>query len=301
MNKSTIKDFFKNQFRTDIDKMPIMSPLNVSEAEIGILGYNFKTKKDELTKVNYIVKKVKDKLIKIKTQNCEEEVGYSHLFYNGKAFQKVHEFHIGDQIQTKFGIENVLELEEIGEDFIYDVETELHNFYSNGILSHNTFGAHLPAVSGGESVKFYSSTVNRVTKTDVIKDGNDTIGISMRVRNYKNKCGIPFRDANINLYYKGGFNPNEEYIQFIVDLGIVQQKGAYFKSDEFGFSLQGRVKLQEWLDSHPDEYTRLKKQVDESLTRATILDAENEAISEDVDRDKLSQEIPDEILEETND
>jgi hypothetical protein len=44
-----------------------------------------------------------------------------------------------------------------------------------------------------------------------------------------------------------GFNADEEFAQFVVDLGIVQQKGAYFKSDKYGFSLQGRDKLNAWL------------------------------------------------------
>ena len=38
------------------------------------------------------------------------------------------------------------------------------------------------------------------------------------------------------------------FIDFIVSLGIVDQRGPYFKSEEYGFSLQGREKLQEWLD-----------------------------------------------------
>lgn len=159
------------------------------------------------------------------------------------------------------------------------------------------FGAHLPSVTGGEAPKFYASTVNRVQKMDVIKDGNNTVGINMRVRNYKNKCGIPFRDANINLYYKGGFNPDEEYAQFVVDLGIVEQKGAYFKSEEFGFNLQGRAKLQDWLESHLDEYTKIKRQIDDKLTKTTDLDSKFDAVSEDIDMSKVETDVTDVIDE----
>ena len=162
--------------------------------------------------------------------------------------------------------------------------------------------SHLPVCTGGEAPKFFSSTVNRVTKIEELKENDDVAGIKMRVRNYKNKCGRPFRTAEVNLYYKGGFNPNEEYLQFLVDLGIVEQRGAYFKSDEFGFNLQGRAKLQEWLNTHDEEYTGLKKKVDESLLGTTVLDKNNESVSEDIDYKALKDEvgeIPDTMLEET--
>jgi recombination protein RecA len=161
--------------------------------------------------------------------------------------------------------------------------------------------SHLPEVTGGEAPKYYASTVNRVQKMDSIKDGNETAGIQIRIRNYKNKCGIPFRDANINLYYKGGFNPNEEYLQFIVDLGIFKQGGAWFTNEEFGVKLNGRDKVQNWLNDHPEEYNKMKTQVDEMLTKSTDLDKDNQELHEDLDIEKLKEEsgndeISDELL-----
>jgi len=164
--------------------------------------------------------------------------------------------------------------------------------------------AKLPTVTGGEAPKFYSSVVNRVTKTDVIKEGNETAGISIRVRNYKNKAGVPFRDANMNLYYNGGFRPDEEYIDFLASFGIVKQKGAYFYVEGEDKGLQGRVRLQEWLDSHPEEYERMKGRVDEMLVSENIFDEKKEMVSEGVNigtlksYDVIDEEIGDDILEE---
>ena len=164
--------------------------------------------------------------------------------------------------------------------------------------------AKLPSVTGGEAPKFYASVVNRVTKTDVIKNGNDTIGIALRCRNYKNKCGVPFRDAEMKLYYNGGFDSDEEYIDFLVNFGLIEQKGAYFKSEKWDFSLQGRAKLLEWLHEHEDVYTKLKEEVDELLTKEGVLDANNVAEEEDIDFKSLNNHssaadsIVDEIIEE---
>lgn len=148
------------------------------------------------------------------------------------------------------------------------------------------FGAHLPSCTGGESLPFYCSVICRITKTDDIKGDNGEIaGIEMRVRNYKNKCSVPFRDAEgLKLYYNGGFNSEDEYVDFFLKLGIVEQKGAYFKFTENGeeFSLQGRKKLDEYLKANPEVDKRWKNQVLEKLSSfCEELDKNNIALDED--------------------
>jgi RecA/RadA recombinase len=240
-----------------------------------------------------------------------------------------------DNQREKVSIEKLEE-----ETTILDIEVEGTNSYlAGGILNHNSnFGAgakalaemlrkinilcanynttwfhisqertnmqpmsHLPAVTGGEAPKFYASVVNRVTKTDVLKDANGTIGIAIRVRNYKNKAGVPFRDANMKLYYSGGFQPDEEYIDFLIAFDIVKQKGAYFYVDGEPKSIQGRVKLQDWLNAHPDEYEAMKLKVDEMLVSENTLDVDNEAITEDTEVggvDQINEDIDEEVISE---
>jgi hypothetical protein len=241
-------------------------------------------------------------------------------------------------VSTKNEREKVF-FEAINESFsILDIEVEnTHCYFSGGLLSHNSFGgqakalgeflrkynilcsnykttlfwisqerasmnmmSHLPGITGGEAPKFYASTVQRATKTDVIKDGNNVVGIEMRLRNYKSKVGIPFRDSNLKLYYNGGFKPDEEYIQFLVDLEIVTQKGAYFSVPGVEKSIQGRDKLQAWLNEHTDKYTQFKHQVDEMLTGTTKLDANNVAEEEDIDMTKINDIIEDDIVDIEN-
>lgn len=148
------------------------------------------------------------------------------------------------------------------------------------------FGQHLPSVTGGTALPFYSSIICRITKTDDIKgDDGDIAGIVMRVRNYKNKCSIPFRDAEgLKLYYNGGFNSADEYIDFYLRLNIITQKGAYFQFERNGekFSLQGRKKLDEYLKANPDAEAEWKEKVDYKLSHySEELDAKNIALDEE--------------------
>ena len=142
---------------------------------------------------------------------------------------------------------------------------------------------HLPAVTGGEAPQYYSSIICRITKIDDIKDANGVIGIEMRVRNMKNKCSIPFREANMKLYFNGGFNSDEEYVDFLLSLGFMVQKGAYFQFDYNGehFSLQGRQKLMDWLTAHQDVYDKWKKEIKAKLSGyVEELDKDNYATDE---------------------
>lgn len=143
--------------------------------------------------------------------------------------------------------------------------------------------SHLPAVTGGEAPQYYSSIICRITKTDDIKDANGVIGIEMRVRDMKNKCSIPFREANMKLYFNGGFNSDEEYVDFLLSLGFMVQKGAYFQFDYDGehFSLQGRQKLMDWLTAHQDVYDKWKKEIKAKLSGyVEELDKDNYATDE---------------------
>jgi hypothetical protein len=104
----------------------------------------------------------------------------------------------------------------------------------------------------------------------------------------------------MNLYYNGGFKADEEYIDFLLAFGYVVQKGAYFKFEHNGeqLSLQGRVKLQDWLFAHPEEYEKMKSEVDIALTTEGILDKDKKEISEDDTTDVVKEEISEDIMEE---
>jgi protein RecA len=156
--------------------------------------------------------------------------------------------------------------------------------------------SHLPSVTGGEAPAFYSSTINRVTKIDVIKDAVETIGQQIRVRNYKNKTSIPFRDAEMNLYFNGGFNADDEYLDFLIKFDIFKQGGAWYNNEEYGVKLNGRAKIQEWLKENSEAFEKFKVQVDNLLCKATLLDANNKDPS--LEKEDSENIMEDEIITE---
>lgn len=153
--------------------------------------------------------------------------------------------------------------------------------------------AHLPSQTGGTAIKFFSSTRCRVQKMDTIKNGDNVIGIQIRVRNYKNKTSVPNRDALMDLYFDGGFDSTSEYFAFIINFGFIHKAGGWFDwtdtenlLGEMGtnkngnpepkvYKWQGAAKVQEWLEANPKVYDMFKSKVDAKLCVSNELDANN--------------------------
>ena len=225
-------------------------------------------------------------------------------------------------------------IEKVAESFsILDAEVEgTSNYFSAGILSHNSFGGSAKLMSealrkfnpllekyktsmfmisqerdnigsngygpdykvtGGRAIKFYASNRSRVQRVDYIKEKGIITGIQMRVKNEKNKAGIPYREAMLTLDFEKGFDINNEYMDFIISLGIAEQKGAWFYMPQYGLEkANGRDAVQAWLNLHPEEYAKVKLEVNTQLTGETILDQDNAPVADD-DFDEPPEIIPD--------
>lgn len=140
-------------------------------------------------------------------------------------------------------------------------------------------GAFLPSVTGGTALKFFSSTRCRVQKMEQIKNGDEVVGIKIRVRNYKNKTSVPNRDAIMNLYFDGGFKSDDEYFEFLTKLNIIEKcPGGVYKADFLpDGKIRGAANLLEWI-TQPEQkelYAKLKEQVTAKLLVTSELDADN--------------------------
>lgn len=163
------------------------------------------------------------------------------------------------------------------EEPIVDISVEGNeNYFSNGILSHNT---------GGYALRYAASTLNRVKKVCDLKDGTGKmIGIQMNVRNYKNKTGIPFRENDMWLYFDRGFDAEGEYIDLVKELqtdpritALCKIGGAYWKSDKWGWSYKSKDSfISDFVHNEAckDMWEEMKNVIDEVLSGAIESDKE---------------------------
>ncbi len=144
---------------------------------------------------------------------------------------------------------------------------------------------------GGYAVKYYSSWRGRITRIDYIKNKGLITGIVCAVKNKKNKIGVPFRESELKLSFENGFNSEDEYMQFVVDLGIVKQGGAWFSNEEWGMKVQGREGVLTFLKEQPLLFEQVKRQINEMLCKETVLDEEHEEVHEEEDDIRPPEEM----------
>jgi recombination protein RecA len=126
--------------------------------------------------------------------------------------------------------------------------------------------------TGGDALRFYCSTRTKVGKIEEFKQGNEKVGMKIKVKNVKNKTGIPWRECEMDLMFKGGFDSTSEYVEMIIDLAddipdIQRPSKVMYESTKYGFRLRGRDAFIQWLNEHPKEFNELKSQVDDLMSK----------------------------------
>ncbi len=116
---------------------------------------------------------------------------------------------------------------------------------------------------GGRALKFYSSVRLDVRKGEPIKDGQDIIGTSTKIKVKKNKCAPPFKECEFDIIYGKGISRTGEILDLAVELNIVKKSGAWFSYN--GQKLgQGRDNSMKTLESNPDIMKELEEKIKEN-------------------------------------
>lgn len=254
---------------------------DVSHKKLYTYSYNIDTKKVEKQQILSLVYKGEDDIYEIRSVPDGAvllKASGNHLIFDNEKqdYVKLNEIDTVKVLLVTGETVDAVIVNTGKKEPVLDLEIDKnHNYFPNSLLSHNT---------GGRALKFYASTRNRVTKIDTIEKSGETVGIKLKIRNYKNKTGIMFREAELTLYFDSGFDSDAEYMDFFIKLGIVKQAGAWFsyfknKDDaEPTFKCAGRDKMQAWFDEHKDEFIACKNKVNELLSKETEeLDSERSA------------------------
>ena len=119
---------------------------------------------------------------------------------------------------------------------------------------------------GGNAPKYYSSIIFDTRRRDVIGDKENPIGFITQLKAAKNKCGPPFRIANVELYIgpdKYGIDNFSEIVDIAVENGIVSKGGAWYKHLVNGVEerWQGKPALVQYLKDNPIVFEEIQKLV----------------------------------------
>jgi recombination protein RecA len=105
--------------------------------------------------------------------------------------------------------------------------------------------------TGGNALKFYASVRLDIRRTGQIKDREDIVGNTTRVKVVKNKVAPPFKQVEFDIMYGQGISKTGEILDLGVKAGIVEKSGAWFSYDSVRLG-QGRENSKTYLSENPD-------------------------------------------------
>ncbi len=105
--------------------------------------------------------------------------------------------------------------------------------------------------TGGNALKFYASVRLDIRRIGSIKDRDEVVGNSTRVKVVKNKVAPPFKQVEFDIMYGEGISKVGEIIDLGVKAGIVEKSGAWYSYGDERIG-QGRENAKQFLRDHPD-------------------------------------------------
>ena len=104
--------------------------------------------------------------------------------------------------------------------------------------------------SGGNALKFYASVRIDIRRIGAIKDKEEIVGNSTRVKVVKNKVSPPFKVVEFDLMYGKGISKSGELIDLGSKADVVEKSGAWYayKGEKIG---QGRENAKIYLEQNP--------------------------------------------------
>ena len=134
--------------------------------------------------------------------------------------------------------------------------------------------------TGGNALKFYASVRLDIRRTGAIKDRDEVIGNTTRVKVVKNKVAPPFKQVEFDIMYGEGVSKVGEILDLGVKAGLVEKSGAWFSYDSIRIG-QGRANAKAWLRENGEQAARLEAQV--RANAAGVADAMMAGPAEDDD------------------
>ncbi|AUM73331.1 recombinase RecA [Paracoccus jeotgali] len=114
--------------------------------------------------------------------------------------------------------------------------------------------------SGGNALKFYASVRLDIRRIGSIKDRDEVVGNSTRVKVVKNKVAPPFRQVEFDIMYGEGISKMGELVDLGVKAGVVDKSGAWYSYGDERIG-QGRENAKQYLRDNPALATEIEDKI----------------------------------------
>ena len=114
--------------------------------------------------------------------------------------------------------------------------------------------------TGGNALKFYASVRLDIRRVTTLKQGEEAIGSSVRVKVVKNKVAPPFRKAEFDILYGEGISRSGELVDLGVAYGIVKKSGSFYSYNGSKLA-QGRDATRQLMLDNPDLAAEIEEKI----------------------------------------
>jgi len=104
--------------------------------------------------------------------------------------------------------------------------------------------------SGGLALKFYCSVRLEIRKVTAVKEGEEVIGTSVRVKVVKNKVAPPFRQAEFDIMHDRGINRESDVFNLALEDKLIDKSGSWVNYGEIRLG-QGQENAKKYLRENP--------------------------------------------------
>ena len=123
--------------------------------------------------------------------------------------------------------------------------------------------------TGGNALKFYASVRIDIRSGQAIKNGDEVLGRSTRVKIIKNKVAPPFRKAEFDIMFGEGISKSGEIFDLGVELGIIKKSGSWFSYNDTRLA-QGRDAAKQVIMDNPELAEELEAKIKEGIKNANL-------------------------------
>jgi len=130
--------------------------------------------------------------------------------------------------------------------------------------------------TGGNALKFYASVRIDIRKIGSIKEKEEFLGNTTRVKIVKNKVSPPFKQAEFDIMFGEGISKVGELVDLGVKAEVVEKSGAWYSygTERIG---QGRENAKQYLRDNPEVAARLEAEIRNRSSVLSTIAAVDEA------------------------
>ena len=118
--------------------------------------------------------------------------------------------------------------------------------------------------TGGNALKFYASVRLDIRRVSQLKDGEEAVGNSVRVKVVKNKVAPPFRKAEFDIMFGEGISRTGEIVDLGVQYGVIKKSGSFFSYNDTKLA-QGRDRTKALIADNPELAEELEMKIAEAM------------------------------------